>query len=94
MYSSLARYGKSILKVIPKFEVELEVPIAFMGDVNVELNDRHELTEFMAREFGIQHHCFALPTTLRNSRTVHMFVRNMNTECMSLTRISVITDHC
>ena len=51
LYCSFARYGKSILNVIRNLEVELDVPIALMGDFNVEMNnDKHEMAEFLARE--------------------------------------------
>ena len=64
-------------------ESELDVPIALMGDFNVDVNeDKNEVAEFLAREFKMRHHPNALPTTLGNTCIDHIFLRNVNTECM------------
>jgi len=83
LYCSIARYGKSILNVIRNLEVELDVPNALIGDFNVNINsDKHELAEFLEREFQLVHHPNTLPTTLGGTCTDNIFLRNMNTECM------------
>jgi hypothetical protein len=85
-FSSLARYGMSILKIIKSLEVELDVPIALMGDFNVNVNDKTELAEFLVKEFGLVHHTtnsLPKPTTLGRKCIDHDFLRNMNTECIS-----------
>jgi hypothetical protein len=38
-YSSLAQYGKSIQNIIRNLKVELDVPIALMGDFNINIGD-------------------------------------------------------
>jgi endonuclease/exonuclease/phosphatase (EEP) superfamily protein YafD len=82
-YSSLTRYGKSIQNIIRNLKKDLDVPIALMGDFNINISDgKNELAEFLAREFKIHHHSNALPTTLGNTCIDHVFLRNMNTECM------------
>jgi endonuclease/exonuclease/phosphatase family metal-dependent hydrolase len=82
-YLSLARYGKSIQNIIRNIKVELNVPVALMGDFNINISDeKNELAEFLAREFKIHHHSNALPTTLGNTCIDHVFLRNMNTECV------------
>ena len=69
--------------MIRNLEVELDVPIALMGDFNVEMNnDKHEVAEFLARQFQLIHHPNALPTTLGGTCIDNIFLRNMNTECM------------
>jgi hypothetical protein len=81
-FSSLARYGQSILHIIPELEVELDVPVALMGDIDINVNEKHKFAVFMACEFGFLHHPSAPPTTLGNTCIDHIFLRNMNTECM------------
>jgi hypothetical protein len=59
------------------------VPIALTDDFNFNISDeKNELAEFLAREFNIHHHSDALPTTLGNTCIDHVFLRDMNTECM------------
>jgi endonuclease/exonuclease/phosphatase (EEP) superfamily protein YafD len=73
----------SILKIIKSLEVELDVPIALMGDFNVNVNDKTELADFLAKEFGLVHHTtnsLPKPTTLGRTCIDHVFLRNMNTE--------------
>jgi len=54
-----------------------------MGDFNIDVNeDKNEVAEFLAREFKMRHHPNALPTTLGNTCIDHIFLRNMNNECM------------
>jgi hypothetical protein len=75
----------SILKIIKALEVEIDVPIALMGDFNVNVNDKTELADFLAKEFGLVHHTtdgLPKPTTLGRTCIDHAFLRNMNTECM------------
>jgi endonuclease/exonuclease/phosphatase (EEP) superfamily protein YafD len=74
--------NKSILNVIKSLAVELDVPIALMGDFNVNVNYKTELAEFLSKEFGLVHHANALPTTLGGTSIDHVFLRNMNTQCM------------
>jgi hypothetical protein len=81
-HASLARYGTSILAVIPTLEVELDVPIALMGDINIDVNKRPEFAEWLAQQFRLIHHQSALPTTLGGTCIDHIFLRNMNTQCM------------
>ena len=82
-YSSLARYGKSILNIIEDPEVELDVPIALIEDFNIEMaKDKHNVAGFFAREFQLIHHPNALSTTLGGTCIDNVFLRNMNTECM------------
>jgi hypothetical protein len=38
--------------------------------------------EWLAEQFGLIHHPSALPTTLGGTCIDHIFIRNMNTECM------------
>jgi hypothetical protein len=80
-FASLARYGRSILVPIPNLKVELDVPIALMCDINVDVNHRHEFADFLMREFNLQRHPNALPTTLGHTCIDHVFLRGMN-ECM------------
>jgi hypothetical protein len=80
--ASMAQYGTSILAIIPTLEVEIDVPIALMGDINIDVNKRPEFAEWLAEEFGLMHHPSALPTTLGGTCVDHIFLRNMNTECM------------
>jgi hypothetical protein len=48
-YSSLAQYGKSIQNIVRNLKVELDVPIALMGDFNINISDEtNELAEFLA----------------------------------------------
>jgi endonuclease/exonuclease/phosphatase (EEP) superfamily protein YafD len=75
----------SILKIIKALEVEIDVPIVLMGDFNVNVNDKTELAEFLAKKFGLVHHTtdgLPKPTTLSRTCIDHAFLRNMNTECM------------
>ena len=82
-YSSLARYGKSILNIIEDLEVELEVPIALIGDLNIDMAKvKHNVASFLAREFQLIHHPNALSTTLGCTCVDNVFLRNLNTECM------------
>jgi hypothetical protein len=54
-----------------------------MGDFNINISDeKNELAEFLALEFKIHHHSNTLSTTLENTCIDHVFLRNMNTECM------------
>jgi hypothetical protein len=53
-----------------------------MGDFNVNVNDKTELAEFLAKEFGLVQHANALPTTLGGTSIDRVFMRNMNTQCM------------
>jgi Holliday junction resolvase RusA-like endonuclease len=47
--TSLARYRKSIQNIIKNLKVELDVPIALMGDFNIDMSDdKNELAEFLA----------------------------------------------
>jgi endonuclease/exonuclease/phosphatase (EEP) superfamily protein YafD len=73
---------KSILNIIKSLEVELDVPIALMGDFNVNVNDKTELAEFLAKEFGLVHHANVLPTALGGTSIDHVFLRKINTQCM------------
>jgi endonuclease/exonuclease/phosphatase (EEP) superfamily protein YafD len=73
------------LKIIKSLEVKLDVPIALMGDFNVNVNDKTELAEFLAKEFGLVRHTtngLPKPTTLGRTCIDHVFLRNMNTECI------------
>jgi hypothetical protein len=85
-FSTLARYGKSILNIIKNLEVELDVPIAMMGDFNVDVNHKTESAQFLAKEFGLIHSTTSAlpqpPTTLAGTCIDHVFLRNMNAECM------------
>jgi hypothetical protein len=81
-HASLARYGTSILAIIPNLEVELDVPIALMGDINIDVNKRPEFAEWLAQQFGLKHQPSALPTTLGGICIDHIFLRNINTQCM------------
>ena len=82
-YASLARYGKSILNIIDDLEVELDVPIALIGDFNIDMaKDKNNVAGFLAREFQLIHHPNALPTTLGGACIDNVFLRHMNTECM------------
>ena len=78
----MARYGTGILSIIPELEVELDVPIALMGDINIQIDKRHDFATWLAEQFGLVNHPFALPTTLGGTSIDHIFLRNMNTECM------------
>ena len=80
--ASLARYGSAILSTIPELEINLDVPIALMGDINVDVNKRPDLARWLHEQFGLQHHPKALPTTNVGTCIDHVFLRNMNTECM------------
>ena len=65
------------------FESELDVPIALMGDFNIDVNeDKNKVARFLTREFKMHHHPNSLPTTLGNTCIDHVFLRNMNNECM------------
>jgi hypothetical protein len=67
LYSSLAQYGTSIQNIVD-FESELDVPIALMGDFNVDVNeDKNKVAAFLAREFKMHRHTNTLPTTLGNT---------------------------
>ena len=74
--------GESILAIIPKLKVELNVPIALMGDINIVVNERDEFAKWLAKEYRLKHHPSALPTTIGGTCIDHIFLRNMNTECM------------
>jgi hypothetical protein len=49
LYSSLAQYGTSIQNIID-FESVLDIPIALMGDFNVDVNEeKNKVAVFLAR---------------------------------------------
>ena len=81
-HAALARYGTAILSIIPELEVELDVPIALMGDINVDINKRPDLARWLHEQFWLQHHPNALPMTNAGTCIDHVFLRNMKVECM------------
>jgi hypothetical protein len=80
--ASVAQYGKAILSIFLELDVELDIPIALMGDININVNKRHDFASWLEQQFGLVHHPFALPTTLGGTSIDHIFLRNMNAECM------------
>jgi hypothetical protein len=78
----MAQYGKAILSIIPELDVELDIPIALMGDINIDVGKRHDFATWLEQQFGLVHHSSALPTTLGGTSIDHIFLRNINNECM------------
>jgi hypothetical protein len=81
-FSALARYGKWILGLIPELGVDLDVPIALLGDFNIDVKDLTNYAEFLEKQFGLSHHPMESPTTLGCTRIDHAFLRYMNTKCV------------
>ena len=81
-FSALATYGTWILGLIPDLDVDLEIPIVLLGDFNVDMKDHSEYAEFMEKQFNLKHHPMESPTTSEYTRIDHVFLRNINTECM------------
>jgi hypothetical protein len=67
----IRRYAEAIMRIIPEFKVNKDVPITISGDFNMGINKDPSIIQFLKEELNLDYMPTSSPTTLGNTTIEH-----------------------